>query len=84
MGEVSRESFHLILKSEEEEWIRSVHPKLKKKTVRAWIFTNNEKDKYYATIRMFDKSNVIGRTSVYQSIGEVLIELYVTINKIYG
>lgn len=78
------EQFNCILKSEEEDWMRKVHPKIRKKTVRIWIFSTPSRNSFYATIKMYDKGNMAGRTAIYPSIGEVLIEVYVTIFRVYG
>lgn len=84
MGNPAGEQFVIIFKSEDEEWINRFHRKLKKKTARVWVHSNKDRSKFYATMKLFDKSNMTHRTSTYGSIGELLIEVFISLNKIYG
>lgn len=80
---VSHVRYEIFFKSEEEEWLKAIHPKIKKKVVRIWMMQSSDKKNYYATVKMHDKGSRVAHTHVYQSVGEVLIEVLINVIRAY-
>lgn len=78
----------LIFKSSEEPWLRAMHPKLKRKTVKVNGYgllpkVNGEYQGFYAIMKFYDLAGKTIHTKITTSYGMLLVDIVSTVSSVY-